>query len=270
LYFGTPIGTTNDGLDVYEEPRSDRIYAITVDTSRGMGEDYHAFSVIDATASPYRLVAKFRNNSMNYQLLPHVIKRVGDMYNEALVLIEINDLGQAVAELLHEELEYGNLMTISQRGKKGQKADGGFGGAGKSQFGVRMSHTIKKIGCSVLKELVENDKLIVQDFDLISEFSTFVSTKAGYEATDGYHDDLVTTMIIFSWLTTQNYFKDYTNLDMRKKLYEEQIKKIEEEVMPFGFSTTEEADETYADQMNLSNELSTSERAKLEKQLWED
>jgi len=193
---------------------------------------------------PYRQVAKFKNNTLSYQVFPHYIKKVGDMYNEALVLFEINDLGQAVAEVLHEELEYGNILSVSNRGKRGQKADGGFG-SGKVQMGVRMSYQIKKMGCTILKDMIENDKLIIQDFDTISEFSTFVARGAGYEANEGYNDDLISTLVLFGWLTTQSYFKDYTNSDVRQRIYEEQIRKIEEQVMPFGF---------FSDGMDSDNE----------------
>jgi len=234
MVFGVPISTTAEGLDVYEPPKKGNIYAICVDTARGDEQDHHAMSVIDCTKMPYRQVAKFKNNTLSYQVLPHHIKKVGDMYNEALVLFEINDLGQAVAEVLHEELEYGNILSVSHRGKRGQKADGGFG-SGKVQMGVRMSYQIKKMGCSILKDMIENDKLVIQDFDTISEFSTFVSRGPGYEANEGYNDDLISTLVLFGWLTTQSYFKDYTNSDVRQRIYEEQIRKIEEQVLPFGF-----------------------------------
>jgi hypothetical protein len=244
MVFGVPINTTAEGLDVYEAPKKGNIYAICVDTSRGDEQDYHAMSVIDCTKMPYRQVAKFKNNTLSYQVFPHYIKKVGDMYNEALVLFEINDLGQAVAEVLHEELEYGNILSVSNRGKRGQKADGGFG-SGKVQMGVRMSYQIKKMGCTILKDMIENDKLIIQDFDTISEFSTFVARGAGYEANEGYNDDLISTLVLFGWLTTQSYFKDYTNSDVRQRIYEEQIRKIEEQVMPFGF---------FSDGMDSDNE----------------
>jgi hypothetical protein len=268
LVFGTPITSTPDGLDIYEPPKKDGIYVMCVDTSRGDEQDYHAFSVIDCTASPYRQVAKFKNNTMSYQVFPHVIKKTGDMYNEALVLFELNDLGQAVAELLHEELEYGNVLSVTNRGKRGQKADGGFG-SGKVQMGVRTSYQIKKIGCSNLKDMVENDKLIIQDFDTISEFSTYVAKGAGYEANEGYNDDLISTLVLFGWVTTQSYFKDYTNTDIRKKIYEEQIRKIEEQVMPFGFFN-EEMDDDARDAAMLADDRTPQQREQDDNDLWRD
>lgn len=268
LVFGVPINTTAEGLDIYEAPQKGNIYAVCVDTSRGDEQDYHAMSVIDCTKMPYRQVAKFRNNTLSYQVFPHYIKKVGDMYNEALVLFEINDLGQAVAEVLHEELEYGNILSVSHRGKRGQKADGGFG-SGKVQMGVRMSYQIKKIGCSILKDMIENDKLVIQDFETISEFSTYVARGAGYEANEGYNDDLISTLVLFGWLTTQSYFKDYTNSDVRQRIYEEQIRKIEEQVMPFGFYNQED-DDLAADAAMLADERDLRQRKNDENELWND
>jgi hypothetical protein len=259
MVFGTPINSTKEGFDIYEEPQKDHIYSICVDTSRGDGLDYHAFSVIDCTSLPYRQVAKFRNNTISYQLFPHYIKKAGDMYNEALILFEINDLGQVVADILHEELEYGNLLWVSNRLKKGQKADGGFG-SGKVQQGVRMSGTVKKIGCGALKDLIENDRLMVQDFDTISEFSTYVSNGTTFEASEGYNDDLVSSLVLFGWMSTQPYYKDYTNTDVRKKLYAEQIKKIEEEIMPFGFSSTEDDTDDPEENKRIFDDRSTLEK----------
>jgi len=267
MVFGVPINTTAEGLDVYEAPKKGNIYAICVDTSRGDEQDYHAMSVIHCTKMPYRQVAKFKNNTLSYQVFPHYIKKVGDMYNEALVLFEINDLGQAVAEVLHEELEYGNILSVSNRGKRGQKADGGFG-SGKVQMGVRMSYQIKKMGCSILKDMVENDKLIVQDFDTISEFSTFVARGAGYEANEGYNDDLISTLVLFGWLTTQSYFKDYTNSDVRQRIYEEQIRKIEEQVMPFGFFS--DGIDSDDENNNIFDDRTEKQRQQDDMNLWKD
>lgn len=239
LTYKEPITKSADGLDIFEAPEKDHIYSLCADTGRGLEQDYHAFSVIDCTTSPYKLVAKFRNNKISHQVYPSYIKKIADKYNEAYVLLEINDLGQTVAELLHTELEYPNIVMISSD-KKGQKANGGFGGRGKSNYGVNMSNSVKTQGCCILKDLVEGEKLIIEDFDIISELGTFINknTVAGndkFEASEGNHDDLVTTLVLFSWLTTQPYFKDFTNSDIRKRLYEAQLKKIEEDNSSFGF-----------------------------------
>lgn len=229
-----PISTTDDGLTIFEAPVKDHFYTVTADTGRGLEQDYHAFSIIDCTTFPYRLVGKFRNNKISHQVYPSHIKRLAEEYNNAFVLVEINDLGQTVAEILHGELEYPNLIMVSNRGKKGQKADGGFGGNGKAQYGVNMSYHVKNQGCCMLKDLIESNKLIVEDIDIIQEFSTFVSKNDKFEASEGCNDDLVVSLILFGWLTTQPYFKDLTNSDIRKKLYEAQINKIEKENILFG------------------------------------
>lgn len=234
LIFESPLRQTADGLSIYEEPIPNHVYTICVDTGKGEGQDYHAFSIIDCTQLPYKQVAAFRNNTISHQVYPHYVFKMASHYNEAFAMIEMNDLGQGVAELLHEELEYPNIVMVTNRGKSGQKADGGFGG-GKIQLGLRTSYQSKQVGCTVLKEMIERESLILTDFDTISELSTYVSDGKGFNATEGYNDDLVSTLVLFAWLTTQSYYKDYTNSDVRKKMYEAQIRRIEEEILPFGF-----------------------------------
>lgn len=242
---------TSDGLTIYKDPEKDHIYTITVDTSRAIGLDYHAFVVLDVTKMPYQIVARFRNNTMPVMLLPNMIASVAHRYNEAHLLVEMNDTGQQVSDILHEELEYDNLITTTIKGKKGQRATG-FG-VGRVQYGVKMSNQIKKTGCLVLKEMVENDKMILNDFDVISELSTFVSEKASYKASEGYNDDLISCLVLFCWLSTQSFFRDLVNTDIRKKLMEEKIKKMEEDMLPFGFSSSE-LDSIDQDAIDLARE----------------
>jgi hypothetical protein len=242
---------TSDGLNIYKEPEKDHIYAMTVDTSRALGLDYHAFVVIDVTKMPYQIVARFRNNIMPVMLVPNMVASVGARYNDAYILVEMNDTGQQVSDILHEEMEYENLVTTTIKGKKGQRATG-FG-VGRVQYGVKMSNQIKKTGCLVLKELVENDKIILTDFDVISELSTFVSEKASYAASEGYNDDLVSCLVMFGWLTTQSYFRDLVNTNIRRKLMEEKIKKMEEDLLPFGFLSSE-MDNSDQDAIDLGRE----------------
>jgi hypothetical protein len=237
LAYDDPKAATPEGLMIYKEPEKDHIYTITVDTSRAIGLDYHAFIVLDVTKMPYQIVARFRNNTMPVMLLPNMIASVAHRYNEAHLLVEMNDTGQQVSDILHEELEYENLITTTIKGKKGQRATG-FG-VGRVQYGVKMSNQIKKTGCLVLKEMVEGDKIILTDFDVISELSTFVSEKASYGASEGYNDDLVSCLVLFCWLSTQSYFRDLVNTDIRRKLMEEKIRKMEEDLLPFGFSSSE-------------------------------
>lgn len=234
LAYDDPKLTTVDGLNIYKEPEKGHTYTITVDTSRALGMDYHAFVVLDVTKMPYQIVARFKNNTMPVMLVPSMLSSVGHKYNDAYILIEMNDTGQQVSDIMHEEMEYENLITTTIKGKKGQRATG-FG-VGRVQYGVKMSNQIKKTGCLVLKEMVENDKILLIDFDVISELSTFVSQKASYGASEGYNDDLVSCLVLFGWLSTQSYFRDLVNTNIRRKLMEEKIKKMEEDLLPFGFT----------------------------------
>ena len=222
------------GLDVYELPIKDHTYIITVDVARGVQNDYSAFIVIDSTKAPYKIVAKYRNNDIKPIVFPNILKKVADHYNKAYVLIEINDLGQQVADAMQFELEYDNMMMVTQRGRAGQVLGGGFSGRG-NQLGVRMTKGTKKIGTSNLKSLIEADKLIINDFDIIAELSTFISKGKSFEAETGAHDDLVMCLVIFSWVANQRYFKELTNVDVRGQMFTDQKNAIEADMAPFGF-----------------------------------
>jgi len=222
------------GLDVYEMPIKDHTYVITVDVARGVQNDYSAFIVIDATKAPYKIVAKYRNNDIKPIVFPNVLDKIGKLYNKAYILIEINDLGQQVADAMQFELEYDNMMMVTQRGRAGQVLGGGFSGRG-NQLGIRMTKGTKKIGTSNLKSLIEGDKLIINDFDIISELSTFISKGKSFEAETGSHDDLVMCLVIFSWLANQRYFKELTNIDVRGQMFTDQKNAIEADMAPFGF-----------------------------------
>jgi len=252
LTFAEPIAQSPDGLTIYENPKPNHLYMALVDTSRAIGQDYHAMTVVDVTEFPYKVVAKYRNNQLPAAIYPNVIYNIANKYNSAYVLVEINDIGQQVADILRDELEYDNMIEVVIKGKKGQKLGVAFGGA-KTYNGIKMSSSIKKIGCMALKEMIEGDKLVLNDYDIISEFSTYISKANSFEASQGYHDDLVSTLVMFGWMTTQPYYKDLVDIDVRRKLYEEKLKKIEEELMPFGFfSDTNEDDIEAARQ--LANE----------------
>lgn len=234
LTFQNPIFKNDSGYKIYEMPKEGRTYVMCVDVSRGQGQDYHAFTIIDVTKPPYRLVASFRNNMLTPLLFPTIIHNAAKQFNNAHVLIEINDVGAQVADIMHHELEYENLLSATIRGRKGQSLDGGFGG-GISQFGVRTTDAVKRIGCSILKSLIEEDKLQVEDFDVVRELFSFISKKNSYEAEVGHHDDLVMTLVLFGWLSTQSYFKDLSDLDLRRDLYAEKMKQLEDDMTPFGF-----------------------------------
>jgi len=234
LTYIPPVFTNDEGFDVLKEPEEDHTYVMCVDVSRGQGLDYHAFTIVDITQMPYRLVAKFRNNQMSPLVYPNAIYSAARQYNNCHILVELNDIGGQVADVLHTEMEYDGLLVTTVRGRKGQTLDGGFG-SGQSQYGIRTTEAVKRIGCSLLKSMVEENKLIVEDFDTITEFVSFISKKKSYQAETGHHDDLVMTLVLFGWLTTQSYFKELTNLDIRKDLYEDKMKQIEDDMTPFGY-----------------------------------
>tara|TARA_R110000765_G_scaffold51524_2_gene103957 strand:- start:689 stop:2344 length:1656 start_codon:yes stop_codon:yes gene_type:complete len=237
-----PVSKTPDGLSFYEDAKEDHNYIITVDTARGQGKDYSAFVVIDITTPPYKLVAKFRNNIISPMVFPSMIRNIAEKYNDAYVLIETNDIGGQVADVLMEDLEYDNIAHTVYKGRSGQVISSGFGGAG-SQKGVRTTIPVKKLGCSVLKSLIENDKLLISDMEVINELYTFVAKGQSYEGDDGHNDDLVMCLVLFGWLTRQDYFKNLTERDVRLDIYADEIAKLEEDVLPFGAISTFDDDD---------------------------
>ena len=221
-------------FDVWEQPKKGHIYTVCVDVARGIANDYSAAVVVDCTKAPYKIVAKYRDNDIKPIVFPSIIQKLGNAYNKAYVLIEINDLGQQVADAMQFELEYDNMMMVTQRGRSGQVLGGGFSGRG-SQLGLRMTKGTKKIGTSNLKSLIEADKLIINDFDIISELSTFIAKGKSFEAEPGSHDDLVMCLVIFSWAANQRYFKELTDVDVRGQMFTDQQNAIESDMAPFGF-----------------------------------
>jgi hypothetical protein len=236
LVYEDPI-KKNKGLDIYEDPIPEHNYMITVDVARGIGNDYSAFVVVDITAFPYKVVAKYRNNEIKPMLFPSVIEPVAKAYNHAWILVEINDIGDQIASILHYDLEYDNILMCSQRGRAGQIVGTGFSGK-KSYLGIRMTAAVKKLGCSNLRTLIEDDKLLTNDYEIISEMTTFIQKSSTFMAEEGCNDDLVMCLVIFAWLVAQPYFKEMTNDDIRKRIYEEQEDQIEADMSPFGFITT--------------------------------
>ena len=243
--FHDPIAS-NAGLDVYERVQKDHEYIITVDVARGIGGDYSAFIVFDITTVPYKIVAKYRNNEIKPVLFPSVIFQVCKEYNNPYVLVEVNDIGDSIAATLNYDLEYPNVLMCAMRGRAGQVVGQGFSGS-KTQLGVKMSVTVKKIGCANLKAIIEEDKLLFNDFQIFQELTTFVQKKQAWEADEGYHDDLVMCMVLFAWLVMQEYFKEMTDQDIRRRIYEEQRNQIEQDMAPFGFIDDGMGDDTFTD-----------------------
>ena len=243
--FADPIAS-NAGLDVYERVQDNHEYIITVDVARGIGGDYSAFLVFDITTLPYKIVAKYRNNEIKPVLFPSVIFQICKQYNNPYVLVEVNDIGDSIAATLNYDLEYPNVLMCAMRGRAGQIVGQGFSG-NKTQLGVKMSVTVKKIGCANLKAIIEEDKLLFNDFQIFQELTTFVQKKQAWEADEGYHDDLVMCMVLFAWLVMQEYFKEMTDQDVRRRIYDEQRNQIEQDMAPFGFIDDGLGDDTYID-----------------------
>jgi len=238
--------TRSAGLDVYEACQEDHDYVLTVDVARGVGGDYSAFVVIDITEFPHRVVAKFRNNEIKPMIFPNVIWEVAKSYNDAFILCEVNDVGDQVAAILNFDLEYENLLMCSMRGRAGQIVGQGFSGK-KTQLGVKMSKTVKKVGALNLKTLIEEDKLSFKDYEILSELTTFIQKHNSFEAEEGCNDDLAMCLVIYAWLVAQDYFKELTDQDVRKRLYEEQKNQIEQDMSPFGFIMDGLEDDTFVD-----------------------
>ena len=233
LVYENPINR-NAGLDIHENPIKNHQYLITVDVARGLGNDYSAFIVVDITNFPYNIVAKYKNNEIKPMLFPSIIYDVAKGYNDAFLLVEVNDIGDQVASIIHYDLEYDNLLMASMRGRAGQVVGTGFSGK-KTQLGVRTTAAVKKLGCSNLKTLLEDDKILVKDYEIISELTTFSQKHNSFEAEEGCNDDLAMCLVLFAWLVAQDYFKEMTDNDIRKRLYEEQRNQIEQDMAPFGF-----------------------------------
>ena len=246
LPYDDPL-TSSAGLDIFEEPVEGHDYVCTVDVARGITKDYSAFTIIDTTDIPYRLVAKYRNNKIKPLLFPNIIHQVCTQYNHAYTLIEVNDIGGQVADIMQFDLEYDNLLMCSMRGRAGQVVGQGFSGS-KVQLGVKMSTTVKKTGCANMKQLIEDDKLVFMDFDIITELTTFIQKGQAWEAEEGCNDDLAMCLVIFSWLATTDYFRELHDSDVRARMYQEQKDAIEADMAPFGFVSDGLEDETFVDE----------------------
>ena len=232
LAFKNPLAKDGD-MDVYETPQPGKTYVIIADVAEGQGLDYSTFSIIDVTQVPYRQIAKYRNNKITPLLFPTILYTAARKYNDAFILVEINSIGLQVADILHNELAYENLIKIrNAKGKQGQQVTPGW--TKQMQFGVKTSAQTKKIGCANLKSLIESDKLIINDEHTIMELTTFSASKQSFAAEEGNNDDLVMTLVNFGWLTAQRYFKESINTDIRKVLQEEQLQIMDQDLVPFG------------------------------------
>lgn len=240
LSYSQPL-LSDSGLDIYEYPigrtidadhaitEYEHAYILVADTSKGVGGDYSAFTVIDITQMPYRIVAKYRDNTISPLIYPSIIYKVAKQYNNAFVLLEINFSDQ-VAHILYSDYEYENILFVSKESAQ-QKISNGFGGTSTS-LGVATDKKVKRIGCSNFKSLIEEKKILIPDADIISEISTFIQVKDSYAADEGYNDDLVMTLVLFGWLTTSTFFKEITDVNLRQAIYHERIQRIEDDFLP--------------------------------------
>lgn len=230
-----------ENLRIFEYPDKAKTYIIVVDVSRGKGLDYSAFQVIDVSQMPYKQVAAFRDNMVTPIDYAEILHSVIKMYNEAYTLIEVNDIGEQVSEILHYDYEVETLLMTESAGRSGKRISGGFGKS--VDKGIRTTKSVKAIGCNMLKLMIEQDQLIVNDFFTINELSTFSRKGVSYEAESGAHDDLVMCLVLFSWLTDQTFFKDITDINTMMKLKQRNEEDLMESLMPIGFNTNDILDE---------------------------
>jgi hypothetical protein len=234
LAFVTPLNKTESGISIYHQPIPGKSYMLVADTSRGKGLDYSAFVVLDISEIPYKVVATYKNNDISPLVYPSMIKKIGEYYNSAYALVEINDNGQQVVDSLFDDYEYENILSSVEMKSK-MALTWGYGN--KSNRGIRTTKSVKRLGCSVLKNLIESQQMIIQDFEIISELSTFVTNGTSFEAASGSHDDLVMCLVLFSWCTSQNFFSELSDTNVKKKLHEQQMQQIEDEMLPLPIAS---------------------------------
>jgi hypothetical protein len=223
----------SEGLTQYEKPVGNHQYVITADVARGKGLDYSTFNVIDITSMPYKQVATFRDNFIGPIDFASVLYQIGVLYNTAGILVEINDIGGQVADVLIIDYGYDNILYTQNSGRSGKVLSAGFGK--NIDNGIRTTTNVKASGCSMLKMLIEQDQLIIRDYDTIFELSRFSKKKNSFQAEPGFHDDLVMNLVLFAWMTDQSYFKDMTDINTLIKLREKTDEQIEQDLLPFGF-----------------------------------
>ena len=216
---------------IYKEPLEGHVYAMTVDVSEGLGLDSSAFVVVDISVMPYQVVATYDNAFMSELLYPTLLANVGRYYNNAAILVEINT-GTQVVNILQQDLEYENIVMTRTSGRKGTVLGAGFGNT--QRFGIKTTKVTKRSGCSNIKALIEQNQIELNDYKIIKQLSTYIVDGTTYNAEEGHHDDLVMCLVLFAWMVSQNYFKDVSNTDIRQKILEDNERKLEEEMTPFG------------------------------------
>lgn len=225
LIYVKPLEVSHE-VKIYKHPVKDHVYCMTVDVSEGLGLDSSSFVVIDCSTVPYEVVATYANPNISQLMFPSLLANVGKFYNNAAILVEIN-IGSQVVNILHHDLEYDNIVMTKMSGRKGTI----IGTAGnQNRLGIKTTKITKRIGCANLKTLIETDKLNLNDYGIVNELSTYVVDGTSYNAEEGHHDDLVMCLVLFAWMISQNYFKDVSNTDIRRRIEED----VEEDFTPFG------------------------------------
>ena len=233
-----PPEASNPDTRIFKQPAEGRQYVTVVDTARGVQGDYSAFVIFDVSELPYRVVASYRNNMISPLLYPNIVYQLSKHYNRAYILVETNDIGEQIANILHHDLEYENVLTTVNNGRSGQVISPGFGQA--TRMGVKTSKQVKRIGCMGLKTQVESDKLIINDERILYELFRFVNIGDSYEAEEG-HDDMVMCCVLFAWAMEQSYMKELTSVDLRQRLEQENEDALDENMLPFGIINRGEA-----------------------------
>jgi len=208
-------------LLIYQEPIKGHDYIMTVDVSKGRGQDYSTFTLIDISVRPFAQVAVYRNNTISPLLFPNIIYKYANSYNKAYVVIESNDQGTVVCNGLYHDLEYENIHLESAI-----RADA---------IGIEITRKTKRLGCSSIKDILENNKLTIVDENTILEISTFTARGQSYEASDGNHDDLMMNLVMFGYFTSTQYFGDMTDINLKDMIFKKQLKEIDDDLVPFGF-----------------------------------
>ena len=229
----TPI-IEQGSISMYERPQEGHTYVCVADVSRGKGLDYSAFSIFDVTEMPYKQVCVYRDNMVTPVDYAEIIYRLSKSYKDAHILIEINDIGGQVADVLHMDFESENILYTESAGRSGKRISAGFGK--NVDKGIRTTKTVKSIGCNILKLLIEQDQLVVNDFTTINELSTFSRRGSSYEAESGAHDDMVMGLVLFSWITDQSFFRDITDINTMMKLRQKTEQELLDDLTPFGFN----------------------------------
>ena len=210
----------NGHLLLYQKPEENHEYIMCIDVAKGRGQDYSTFNLVDISVRPFRQVAVYRNNTISPILFPNIIYKWANVYNKAYVVIESNDQGSVVCNGLYQDLEYENIHAESA--------------IRMDKIGVEITRKTKRMGCSAIKDLLENNKLTIVDENTIFEASTFVSRGQSYEASDGNHDDLIMNLVLFGYFVTSKYFGDMTDINLKEMIFKQKMKEIDDDIVPFG------------------------------------